>query len=215
MFASLLLVCLAGASPSDASLATASPEPRAYHAINTDLRDAIRREAVSTSPAERAEGVRALARVYREIVEDPRLADSPTLKEMRAKGYSRLIKIKGDLEKELAREERLAKPVDRKVELAAISLSAQMGAVSYSLGGPAAIFTEAGEALGGGAGPGDHGEVLVSLIEKTISPDSWDVNGGPGSIIYYAPLKVLVISATGEVHGNVGGVLDGLRRAGN
>jgi len=52
---------------------------------------------------------------------------------------------------------------------------------------------------------------LINLIQTTIDPDSWDVNGGKGSIQFYSPLNVLVIRNTAEIHGNVGGTLDQLR----
>ena len=68
-------------------------------------------------------------------------------------------------------------------------------------------------ASGGGAAPDSSAE-LIELIERTISPDHWDTNGGPGSIVYYQPLQVLVIRASGEVHGRVGGLVGGLRAAG-
>jgi len=55
---------------------------------------------------------------------------------------------------------------------------------------------------------------LVNLIERTIAPDKWDTVGGPFSIMYYAPLKVLVVRATDEVHHRVGDALGGLRAAG-
>jgi hypothetical protein len=51
------------------------------------------------------------------------------------------------------------------------------------------------------------------LIERTINPDFWDVNGGPGTIMYYPNLQCLVIRATGEVHEKIGGVVGGVRRA--
>ena len=46
------------------------------------------------------------------------------------------------------------------------------------------------QGAGGGAGGFQqqaqaNGEALVDLIEKTIAPESWDINGGPGSIVYY------------------------------
>ena len=56
-----------------------------------------------------------------------------------------------------------------------------------------------------------NGQALIDLIERTINPDFWDVNGGPGTIIYYAPLQCLVVLATGEVHEQIGGVLDAVR----
>jgi hypothetical protein len=66
--------------------------------------------------------------------------------------------------------------------------------------------------FGGGQ---DEGEELVELIQAVIAPNSWDVNGGPGAIYYYRPLRVLVIRQTSEVHGDVGDVFGQLRRAGN
>jgi hypothetical protein len=68
--------------------------------------------------------------------------------------------------------------------------------------------------MGGGTGPPDWGEALVELIERTIAPEFWDVHGGPGTIIYYRPLHVLVVRATSEVHGHVGGLLGAARDAG-
>jgi hypothetical protein len=54
----------------------------------------------------------------------------------------------------------------------------------------------------------------VNLIEHTIAPTKWDTVGGPFTVMYYAPLKVLVVRATGEVHEQIGGALGGLRAAG-
>jgi hypothetical protein len=41
---------------------------------------------------------------------------------------------------------------------------------------------------------------LIELIQNTIAPDSWDINGGNGSIRYFSLLRVLVVRQTGEVH---------------
>lgn len=64
------------------------------------------------------------------------------------------------------------------------------------------------------AGPADTARArqLIELIQTTIAPESWDVNGGRGSIHYYSPLQVLVVRQTGEVHHELGGVLEQLRR---
>ena len=53
----------------------------------------------------------------------------------------------------------------------------------------------------GGAARGDYGQMLVELIRQTITPEFWDVNGGPGVIVYYRPGFALVVRATGDVHG--------------
>jgi hypothetical protein len=52
------------------------------------------------------------------------------------------------------------------------------------------------------------------LIERTICPEFWDVNGGPGTIYYYYPLRVIAVRATSEVHHRIGGTLTDLRDAG-
>ncbi len=64
------------------------------------------------------------------------------------------------------------------------------------------------------AGPADEraaGE-LISLIQDTIAPDSWDVRGGKGTIRYYPNFHVLVIRNTAEVHRQIGGTLKQLKK---
>jgi hypothetical protein len=45
---------------------------------------------------------------------------------------------------------------------------------------------------------------LIDLIQRTVEPASWDVNGGPGSISYYAPTRSLIIRNTAELHSVMG-----------
>lgn len=73
----------------------------------------------------------------------------------------------------------------------------------------AALAEEAGAP--GGRAVRDNGQELVELIQATIAPQHWDVVGGPGSIFYYAPLRVLVVRASGATQEAVGGVVGGLR----
>lgn len=65
--------------------------------------------------------------------------------------------------------------------------------------------------LAGGAAQ-DEGQALVDLIEATIAPESWDVNGGPGTIKYWPAWHVLVVRQTDEVHEQLGGVVHGMRQ---
>jgi hypothetical protein len=58
----------------------------------------------------------------------------------------------------------------------------------------------------------DSGPDLVSLIQTVIAPRTWDVNGGPGSVVYYRNLQALVIRAPSDVHGQVGDALGQLRK---
>jgi hypothetical protein len=73
---------------------------------------------------------------------------------------------------------------------------------------------------GGGANSGSaldqqaqaNGQALVELIQDTIAPDSWDIRGGPGSIVYNNPLRCLVIRQTGDVHDALGDLLGAARK---
>lgn len=54
----------------------------------------------------------------------------------------------------------------------------------------------------------DDGQALVELIEATIAPQSWDVNGGQGTIRYWPNWHVLVVRQSDDVHEQIGGVGD-------
>jgi hypothetical protein len=64
----------------------------------------------------------------------------------------------------------------------------------------------------GGAAADDYGPELVELIQTVIAPQSWAVHGGPGTMRYYRPSRVLVIRQTSEVHEQLGGVLRQMRK---
>jgi len=222
----LFLTCVLSVSIGQVSTTQSNDlvEPRAYHEISKDMRDLMKRESLAKTDEERATAIRALADLYLEVKRDPRLDDAPTLAQYKAKLWSRLTRIKKNLERQIARENdnsgRDQNEIDaQQAELqqaqgAGESLAAQMTLVSYSMGGPAKVFAESGGGAFGGGAIRDHGEELVELITHVIEPDFWDVNGGPGSIFYYAPLQALVVRATGEVHRKLGGGIGRLRAAG-
>lgn len=64
----------------------------------------------------------------------------------------------------------------------------------------------------GGSPVAARAQELIDLIQSTVEPDSWAVNGGRGTIFFYSPLNVLVVRQTGEVHSQLGGALNQLRR---
>jgi len=84
--------------------------------------------------------------------------------------------------------------------------------------GPRAGFAQGARAGFGANGPiaaaqpPDNGQALVDLIQRTIEPPSWDVNGGPGSIVYFAPSRVLVVRQRSEIHQQLQDVVPGLRQ---
>jgi hypothetical protein len=53
---------------------------------------------------------------------------------------------------------------------------------------------------------------LVDLIQRTVAPSSWDVNGGPGTIYYFRPSRALVVRQTDEVHGQLSDALQQIQR---
>ncbi|MDA1053078.1 MAG: hypothetical protein O3C40_21710 [Planctomycetota bacterium] len=204
----------------DAAESPASQDPtsqhRPYHEINRELRENLRREATARTKPERAAAIYQLTVIYSELKRDPRLFESETLMSYKNRLWGRLTKVKRDLQREFDRADEDvtadAKAAESVDELTA-GLTDSLSLVGYSAGGPAHLLSQARGSGGGGAVP-DYGPGLVALIERTIAPEFWDVAGGPGTIFYYAPLRVLVVRATSEVHHDLGGVLGGIRAAG-
>lgn len=64
----------------------------------------------------------------------------------------------------------------------------------------------------GGGAVAARAQELIDLITTTIEPESWAINGGRGTIVFYAPLNVLVVRQTAEVHHQIGGTFNQLRR---
>jgi len=190
---------------------------RRYHEIERDMSEALRSEARSATPAARAVAVRKMCELYRELVADPRLETSDVLKGYKAKLWTRMTRIQRELAQQVARQSgspssRL--PSEAESQTIRGSAASPTGSPSdYVPGGPGYVLANRG-AFGGGA-VNDHAQELIDLIQRTISPNSWDVNGGAGSIVYYRPVMGLVVRTTAEVHGDVAGVLEALRRAGN
>lgn len=202
------------------ALVAAEPEKglTPFHEYEQSIRAALKQESQSDSPALRAGAVRELCAIHERIVRDSRYATSDVLKEYRNRIWSRLTKVKGELERQLSRDPANRERLSRAALLAAadeasvsraVSLGESLATHDAAQGGPSSWV-----AFGGGAVPPDWGPDLVDLIERTINPAFWDVAGGPGSIFYYQPLHCLVIRATSEVHGRIGGLVGDLRAAG-
>jgi len=187
---------------------------RRYHEIAQDMRLLLTLEATTTNEAERVATIYEMLPLYREIATDPRRLASPTLERYRIQLRSRLLQIQARLKRKLAREKN---GPPRPVSLAEATTDAiidQMSLVGASARGPSQLFSSRG-AFGGAAMGPDYGLALVELIQTTIQPDFWDVHGGPGTIVYYAPLHALVVRATSEVHHKVGGAIKVIRKVGN
>jgi hypothetical protein len=210
-----------GADPADSPASTASPPPRTLHAIHQDMRTAFRDQVRARTDPERAAAIYRMTELYQEIRHHPNAELSPTLKEYKARLWSRLKLAQRDIELQIKRDLRNGTAADpsqldvqqtQRAELLAASLAEHMDVVGSTLGGPSRLIAPPSTARGGGTVP-DYGPALVALIERTIAPEFWDTHGGPGTIVYYKPLMVLVVRATSEVHHTIGGTLGGLRAA--
>jgi len=154
--------------------------------------------------------------LYQELHEDTEMARSQR-EYYKGKVQLRLVKLGEELKKRIARNKRIAKSKTlqkfRDAKQADHQLGQQIGR------GPAGAppLMGRGPMMGtqGRLPNDDYGQQLVDLIQRTIAPGSWDVNGGLGSIYYWRPGRALVIRQTGAVHDDLGGALDQLRRAGN
>ncbi len=212
----MALVCLAilGA---EKSAADAKAEPRPFHAIQGEISDLLKREAQAKEPSARSAIVQRMCALHGEILRDERYATSDTLADYRIRLWSRLRRVQADLKRQLARTDTrdeapsapASEAADELTRAVAESLATSLSMLDQSQGGPGYLM-----GFGGRAVPPDFGQDLVDLIEQTINPAFWDTNGGPGTIVYYAPLRCIVVRATSEVHGNVGGLVGGLRAAG-
>jgi hypothetical protein len=189
-----------------------------FHEYEQAISAAFKQDSQSKLPAQRAAAVRELCDLHERIVHDTRYATSDVLKEYRGRIWSRLLKVKAELVRELSRDPANQERLRRSALLAAADKQAVAEAVSLgerlTTRGAAQGGAGSWAAFGGGAVPPDWGPDLVDLIERTINPAFWDVAGGPGSIYYYQPLHCLVIRATSEVHAQIGGVVGDLRAAG-
>jgi len=218
MKAIVLLLAVCGA-PQDGANSPSAAEERPYHEIQAEISDLLRREAQAKTNAARAAAVTEICRLHRQIVGDLRYLTSDVLKEYRTRLWSRLTRVKTEIKQQLARAGRqhraalddlaILESADEASAVAADSLASSLSLSGDLQGGSAPLFH-----LGGAAGPPDWGADLVDLIERTINPSFWDVNGGPGTIIYYRPLLCIVVRATAEVHGNLSAAIGGLRAAG-
>ncbi|QDU31582.1 hypothetical protein ETAA8_67420 [Anatilimnocola aggregata] len=203
------VLCLVACAGDGSSGQDAAAGKRPFHEIQNELSVLLKSEALTKDAAERAKLTRRLCQLHHEILRDPRHEYAEAMKGYRVQAWARLKKVQADLKNQLARERKVKAPqvgTDPDLLAASDSLALTLNLVDSSLGGPSALL-----ARGGRAQIDDNGQELVDLIERTINPDFWDTNGGPGTIVYFAPLQCLVITATGEMHHNAGGLLGGLR----
>jgi hypothetical protein len=199
-------------SPAPRTSATSSaPAARTIPEWRTAV-STVLKETASHTRAEPADVVPQLVALYQELKTENRLVPSER-QALLSKLRSRLWQLESQLVRRLKRAEQTHKtaskstapiadtvrvPVDRQVGVTV--LAQQFGGAS-----------QPGAAAGPAAAPRGGWE-LVELIHNTIAPESWDVNGGKGSVSFYSPLNVLVVRQSEAVHDELADVLGQLRR---
>jgi uncharacterized phage infection (PIP) family protein YhgE len=214
MFLNILLTCsLVGqltASNSGTTAVIEQKTARSIGQIRTDINDSLQAESLADTTSERVVQIRRLVALHNEITSDARFTDSEIMQSLRTHVWARLIKVRNEAQRKLAIAEK-QKPTAKKHS----SLNTTQNTVDYYVTSNQLLLGPNGLlARGGGAVSDDLGEELIQLIQHTINPASWNVNGGTSSIYYYRPVMALVVRASSEVHENLGNGLNALRAAG-
>lgn len=202
---------------------TAGAEKAAPHSprMGSELRAAVRaamRRWARPSDAQADRAAREFLTIYRELEDDTELSQSQrAYLQQRVRG--RLMRLSDQITLRIAREKRLARSNASRPTKGAEQIAEAVTAPEASPGASPGNYvpepsTSAGAFGGGAFQPADNGQQLVDLIQRVIRPETWDINGGPGSIYYWRPGRALVIRQMDEVHGQIGDVLGQLRRAG-
>src|SRR5262245_13904269 len=137
---SLLVAFVLSAAPADAASVERPAGTRGYHEIAKDMREIMKREATTKDKSEKAVALSELCSLYREVVRDPRLPLSDTLKEYKTTMYGRLTRSVTEIKGHLAREKRNApKKKSENSEVlasqeASLSMASQLALMSYSMG---------------------------------------------------------------------------------
>lgn len=217
---SVVLLALTGAqaggvASAETSSAKPASTPRSLTVIQNDVHAALREEASTRRDGDNTKQVLRLVDLYREMAAHPQHEKSFVLRELGQQVRARLVTVKdhvkrrsGQIEKGQAKHPATVAAPDNRV------LAQQLPGPAKPVNQAANQAAAAPAATANNGRPADYGPELVALIEATISPDTWNINGGPGAIIYYGPRQAMVVSAPDDVHGEIGGNLGQLRAAG-
>lgn len=216
--------------PGDASLEVTPVETTARTAkkLREAVRDALRDSARASQP-DYEEIAPRLLDLFRELDSTAELPRAEK-RSLRSSLRTRLLQIEDVLARRLVRAEEEAKS-KRNSQASGHSSNPETFEPSFpnrpKTGTPPTVVTlaqrgapaggQAGGANGGGQSGGQTGVInrgwnLVALIRNTVAPETWDVNGGNGSIYFYRPLNVIVVRQTQAVHDELGEVLGQVRR---
>ena len=157
------------------------PEPERV-AIQREVLTALAGESTSKDFHQRRQAVAELLALHERLEADSRFEASPALQALRRRIAGRLVRVGRTLAGEAAHRE------------SAAARSDAAGAAEPVAGGRQA-----------------EAQKLIDLIQATVRPETWDVNGGRGSIVYFANGHGLVVLAPEDVHDDLGRLIRQLR----
>ncbi|QDV68217.1 hypothetical protein Poly24_19260 [Rosistilla carotiformis] len=209
-----------------ASLASGGEHPDAGPNLSKwtlELRGALKREATTRATAAHSAAVIELCEMCAAMRSDDRYSTSEVLQGLAARARRRLLDVRYDIQVALKRDE-IEKPAgfDQQLEKLERLLDERAAAGKDLV--PETLSTAAGDSPnegssdapqtrlpGGGFAPGpDNGFLLIELITRTVSPDFWSAQGGPGAVHYYGMHRVMVVRATSRVHEDIQSLLHAL-----
>ncbi len=224
------LLCFFGLLPCSGwmvrSFADDRPRPFSIGDTERDIKFFYDQYRQATSEDQKRNAINNILRIHNYIVTDPRYARAESLQGMRSRVVYQLRQISKDLERGLKKggdadaaehgagriqgTDKSISPGEQKNNGSGpdvdIAMSQNMSMLLQFTGGPSQLIGYAGN-FGGGR----EAQELIQLIQATIAPMHWDVNGGPGHIHYYSPQMLLVIRAGSDVQDQAADLMQQLR----
>jgi hypothetical protein len=188
---------------------TSSSRLRALRSLSQEASSLLTGEAKAKSLNGQVEYALRLVDALATLQKDPRLHSNGKLQQIRRSLTHRLRAIR----KRAAAAERRFQRRPEKIEITQTVLAQLNQAANVPAG--ANVRAGANGPAGGNANnlvAQDYAPLLIDLIQRTISPQSWDVNGGASTIQYWRPGMALVVRAPGNVHEQLAPVLGQLRK---
>lgn len=176
-------------------VATKSPR---FSQLETRMHALLRKHSTADDVGQQIECTLSLVQFAEGVRADRRFATSPTLQKMWGRTAARLRRVKRETHQQMRRARK--RPATIAIDQAVLAQLAQAAAPQNQAPNNAPIVG------------GDYGPQLIDLIQRTISPRSWAVNGGASTIQYWRPGMALVVRAPQDVHAEIGPLVGQLRK---
>lgn len=178
----------------------ATPHDRLLSALKTTA-ESLRSRSIEAAELPQFGELLALAEAYwqdKSVPLDRRAKYCGLAKARLAEGAA-MLRRQEAAAAQAAKRPQAAQP--RNTTLAQFGAGAQVGAIGGIQNGNSPTQSAATEA-----------QKLIDLIQTVIRPETWDANGGQGTIKYWSNGHALIIYNTGDVHEKIGGTVGFLRK---